>query len=77
MGDMADDYDYLLHDDDDGPSPAAYFEMAPEDLVKASAAARKPIVVSIRRQFAERGSISTKQQWVLAYWCYEHDMRHS
>ena len=76
MGEMADLYDEML-DREDEFDPALYFNLGPDELVRATAHARKPIIVSIRRQYAERGFISKKQQWALAYWCSDNDRRHA
>lgn len=68
MGDMA---DYLL--DEDASDAAWFFEQGPKWLVEHTASARKPIVVSIRRQWNTQQWMSQKQQWVLAFYAAEQD----
>ena len=76
MGDMAEMYDYLIEQEDEF-DPKGYFDLGPEWLVENSANARKPVVVSIRKQWKEAGRISTKQQWVLAFWCAQYNYEHT
>lgn len=72
MGDMAELYDDLWEQEDEY-DPAGYFSLGPDWLVENSTNARKPIIVSIRKQWSETGHMSEKQQWVLAFWCSQYD----
>jgi hypothetical protein len=76
MGEFADIYDYLL-DEEDEFDPLFYFNNGDEWLYENTASSRKPIVMSIRKQFEKSGFMSTKQRWVLAYWCSEQDRKYA
>lgn len=65
MGDMAELYDEQYSECEIDVSE--YFNNGAEWLVEHSAWSRKPIIISIRKQYKQTKIISEKQQWVLAF----------
>ena len=63
--DYDDEFDVLL-----------YFQNGPQWLFENSSSSRKKIVMSIRKQYKQSAKMSTKQQWVLAYWCANADAKY-
>jgi hypothetical protein len=68
MGDMAEMYDECYAEIE----AAEHFFEGVAYLIENTKQARRPIVVSIRKQYADKGFISEKQQWVLAFWLANH-----
>lgn len=77
MGDAADLYDDLVYAEDLYPKASDYFDKGTEWLIEHTKNSRKPIIMSIRKQWSENKTISHKQQWVLAYWVMQQDEKYS
>ena len=56
--------DFIDYDD----APGEFFVEGPNWLVKQCMDFKHPKIKSICKQFKDNGSISIKQQWVLAYY---------
>lgn len=55
----------------DDQRPVDYFnEFNNADLVEMCRSATEPKIQSIRESFFQYGSLTMKQKWCLAYWCY-------
>lgn len=78
MGDVEDFInDGGSFDDPSDPTPKDFFNLGPEELADAAKHSRKPIILSIRKQWRDRQWMSEKQQWVLAFYCYNQNVIYS